>query len=164
MIPALSREVGSRYLAREAAVKDAAEVVATSSITAALAFPVTQRGGRRGRGTSRGTGRSSHQPDSSARASVAPVALPPSNEAPHPLVVIPLAQASFNTDRPAAPKSSLGGETTCIVCFTHPTSQIAIPRGHQCVCDDCSLKMDECPHCCAAILTWFSVGNVRQVN
>ncbi|EOD34430.1 hypothetical protein EMIHUDRAFT_228601 [Emiliania huxleyi CCMP1516] len=36
--------------------------------------------------------------------------------------------ASFDTGRP--PESTMGGETTCIICFTDPKSHIATPCGH----------------------------------
>ena len=33
-----------------------------------------------------------------------------------------------------APESTIGGTTTCIVCFTNPKTHLAAPCGQQCAC------------------------------
>ena len=48
--------------------------------------------------------------------------------------VMTLADVGDITGRNNVPESSLGGETTCIVCFVHPKTHLAAPCGHQCVC------------------------------
>ena len=51
-------------------------------------------------------------------------------------------------------ESTLGGETTCIVCFSGPKSHLAVPCGHQSVCDSCSARMTFCPYCRASVALW----------
>ena len=84
--------------------------------------------------------------------------LPSSAEAapsdPPAAVVVSLADATFDTGRPAVPESTLGGETTCIICFTRPKSHVAIPCGHLCACSSCSARMEQCPICRERVLTW----------
>ena len=50
-----------------------------------------------------------------------------------PLAAVSLADAGLDTGRPAAaPESTMGGETTCIVCFARVKSYAAVPCGHLC--------------------------------
>ncbi|EOD19106.1 hypothetical protein EMIHUDRAFT_243276 [Emiliania huxleyi CCMP1516] len=49
---------------------------------------------------------------------------------------------SFDTGRP--PESTMGGETTCIICFTDPKSHIATPCGHVCACGRVYLYVFRC--------------------
>ena len=74
-----------------------------------------------------------------------------------PLPVVALAAASaaqFDTGRP--PESSIGGQTTCIICMVNPKSHAAVPCGHQTACADCAarLRCAECPICRAPIREW----------
>ena len=62
-----------------------------------------------------------------------------------------LADANFSTGRPEAPESTIGGQTTCIVCFANAKSHLAVPCGHQCACGPCSARMESCPICRAPI-------------
>ena len=71
-----------------------------------------------------------------------------------PVTVVPLSQASLNMGRPEAPESTIGGQTTCIVCFENPKSHLAFPCGHQCACGWCASQMNECPYCCAHVVGW----------
>ena len=64
-----------------------------------------------------------------------------------PTAVTSLADAQFSTGRPEPPESTVGGQSTCIICFTNIKSHIAVPCGHQCACGDCSAQMKECPVC-----------------
>ena len=57
-------------------------------------------------------------------------------------------------------ESSIGGETTCIVCFAHPKSHLAVPCGHQSVCGSCSARMSQCPYCRAPVTSWIPVRMV----
>ncbi|EOD04950.1 hypothetical protein EMIHUDRAFT_220382 [Emiliania huxleyi CCMP1516] len=71
---------------------------------------------------------------------------------PHPPVTEPfaavsLADAGLDTGRPVAPESTMGGETSCIICFERPKSHLAVPCSHLCVCGPCSELMQECPYC-----------------
>ncbi|EOD26857.1 hypothetical protein EMIHUDRAFT_236410 [Emiliania huxleyi CCMP1516] len=68
-----------------------------------------------------------------------------------------LANANFDTGRPTVPGSTLGGETTCSVCFTNPKSHVAAPCGHQCACGPCSARMESCPICRAPVLMWMQL-------
>ena len=44
-------------------------------------------------------------------------------------------------------ESSMGGATTCIVCFTGEKTHLAVPCAHQKVCGTCSKRIDACPVC-----------------
>ena len=62
--------------------------------------------------------------------------------------VTSLADAHFSIGRPEAPESTIGGQTTCIVCFVNPKSHAAVPCGHWCTCgEECSAQMQACPVC-----------------
>ena len=74
-----------------------------------------------------------------------------------PVTVMSLATAHFDTGRPDVPESTIGGQTTCIVCFSNPKSHVAVPCGHQCACSNCSAKMKECPVCRTPVATWVHV-------
>ena len=76
---------------------------------------------------------------------------------PPPATVMSLADAQFSTGRPEAPESTIGGQSTCIVCFTNPKSHVAVPCGHQCACGNCSALMQECPVCRTPVQTWVHV-------
>lgn len=54
-------------------------------------------------------------------------------------------------------ESTVGGETTCIVCFTNPKTHIAAPCAHQSVCETCASKMHKCPYCRAPVSQWMRV-------
>ena len=68
--------------------------------------------------------------------------------------VLALADAGDITGRAAVPESTVGGETTCIVCMARPKSHIAVPCGHQCVCGVCAERMQDCPYCRAPAQQW----------
>lgn len=55
------------------------------------------------------------------------------------------------------PESSVGGETTCIICMTNPKTHLAAPCGHQCVCSICSTKLQECPYCREPVAMWVKI-------
>jgi len=95
-------------------------------------------------------------PAAAAVLAAAPVALdmPPS---PPPTAVTSLADAQFSTGRPEPPESTIGGQATCIICFTNLKSHIAVPCGHQCACADCSAQMHECPVCRTRVQMWMQV-------
>ena len=97
---------------------------------------------------------------SSDAGAAAPVAAPIAATAtppPPPTAVTSLANAQFNTGRLEAPESTIGGQTTCIVCFVNPKSHLAAPCGHQCACGDCSAQMKECPVCRGPVQMWMQV-------
>ena len=83
-------------------------------------------------------------------------AAPVSPPAP-PAAVMSLADAQFVTGRPEVPESTIGGQTSCIICFAKPKSHAAVPCGHQCACADCSAQMKECPVCRRTTLMWMQV-------
>ena len=68
-----------------------------------------------------------------------------------------LAAAQFDTGRRAVPESTIGGQTTCIVCFVNPKSHAAVPCGHKCACGDCSALVRECPVCRNPVREWMHV-------
>ena len=53
-----------------------------------------------------------------------------------------------------APESTLGGQTTCIVCMVGPKSHLAVPCGHQLACERCAAKMKICPYCRESVQLW----------
>ena len=79
---------------------------------------------------------------------------------PPPPLAISLADvASMGTssERAHMAESTVGGETTCVVCFFNPKTHLAAPCGHQCACGPCSEKMTSCPYCRADIMMWIQV-------
>ena len=68
--------------------------------------------------------------------------------------VLSLADAGDITGRAPVPESTIGGETTCIVCFANPKTHLAAPCGHQCACGPCSKLMQVCPYCRAPVQLW----------
>ena len=74
-----------------------------------------------------------------------------------PVATLSLADAGFDTGRATVPESTLGGETTCIVCFSNPKSHVAGPCGHLCACGPCSARMESCPICRAPVLMWMQL-------
>ena len=68
--------------------------------------------------------------------------------------VLNLADAGDITGRNDVPESSLGGATTCIVCFARPKTHLAAPCGHQSVCGTCAERMQLCPYCRAPVQLW----------
>ena len=79
---------------------------------------------------------------------------PDEPQRPPPARAVSLAEASFDTGRPAVPESTIGGETTCIICFSNPKSHLAVPCGHLCACGPCSQKMEQCPYCRGPVMMW----------
>ena len=71
-----------------------------------------------------------------------------------PQLVLTLADAGDITGRNAVPDSTIGGETTCIVCMVNPKSHLAVPCGHQCACGTCAEQMQHCPYCRAPVQQW----------
>ena len=66
-------------------------------------------------------------------------------ERPPSLPVMSLASAQFDTGRRAVPESTIGGQTTCIICFVNPKSHAAVPCGHH-----CALAVSARPRCVSA--------------
>lgn len=52
-------------------------------------------------------------------------------------------------------ESSLGGQSTCIVCFSGAKTHVAIPCAHQIACQTCSEKLTKCPYCRADVSMWL---------
>ena len=66
------------------------------------------------------------------------------------------AEGASASDAPGdEPESTIGGQTTCIVCFVHPKSHMAVPCSHQCVCASCAASLSECPYCRAPVQLWM---------
>ena len=78
----------------------------------------------------------------------------------HNPAAVSLADARFDTGRRMVPESTMGGETTCIVCFTNPKTHLAVPCSHQCACRACSARMERCPYCRAQVERWLEVRMV----
>ena len=74
-----------------------------------------------------------------------------------PQQVLTLANAGDITGRNDAPESSIGGESTCIVCMARPKTHLAVPCAHQCACGICAERMQLCPYCRAPVERWFEV-------
>jgi hypothetical protein len=54
-----------------------------------------------------------------------------------------------------APESTIGGQTTCIVCMVGPKSHLAVPCGHQLACERCAASMKSCPYCRTPVQFWL---------
>ena len=93
--------------------------------------------------------------EAASAAAAAPVALDRPTSLP--VAATSLADAQFDTGRPEAPESTIGGEMTCIVCFVNLKSHVAVPCGHQCACAVCSAQMNECPVCRTPVSIWTHV-------
>ena len=61
------------------------------------------------------------------------------------------------TGRNDIPESTIGGETTCIVCVVHPKAHLAVPCGHQSACRICAERMQNCPYCRAPVQQWVEL-------
>ena len=68
--------------------------------------------------------------------------------------VLTLADVGDITGRNDVPESTIGGDTTCIVCFARPKTHLAAPCGHQCACGTCAERMQLCPYCRAPVQLW----------
>jgi len=54
-------------------------------------------------------------------------------------------------------ESTIGGQTSCIICMSNEKTHLAVPCGHQCVCEACSQKAQvqrKCPYCCQDVMMW----------
>ena len=101
---------------------------------------------------------SSSTSDAAAPAATSVAPTPASSPGAEPAGVTTLADAQgFQSRPPPVPDSTLGGGTTCIVCFVHLKSYAAVPCGHQCVCKACSVDLEECPYCCSPAEKWMLV-------
>ena len=69
-------------------------------------------------------------------------------------VHLTLADVGDITGRNNVPESTLGGETTCIVCFVRPKTHLAMPCCHQCACGICAALMQLCPYCREPVQLW----------
>lgn len=150
-------EAATRAAAAEAvAAADAAALeapvvasnAASSSRTAevGLTVPATSaaggRGaGRGGRGASRGVGRGGRGGSTAADGPIS------------------LAAYTLESSPPVAPppESTIGGQTTCIVCFEGEKTHLNAACGHQCVCETCAAMISECPCCRVAVDRWIRV-------
>merc|ERR1712194_243651 len=74
-----------------------------------------------------------------------------------PQQVLTLANAGDITGRNDALESSIGGESTCIVCMARPKTHLAVPCAHQCACGPCAERMQLCPYCRAPVQGWYEV-------
>ena len=88
--------------------------------------------------------------------------------APPQLGSVSLADARFETGRPAAaPESTVGGQTTCIVCFTNPKSHSAVPcapvRMWALLCQDGTLSIHSWWVAAAALLLAAAAATERSV-
>eukprot|EP00964_Phaeocystis_antarctica_P034747 scaffold19796_cov80-Phaeocystis_antarctica.AAC.1 len=71
--------------------------------------------------------------------------------------VLMLADVGDVTGRNEVPESTIGGETTCIVCMERPKTHLAVPCAHQCACGPCAEQMPLCPYCRAPVQGWLEV-------
>ena len=80
------------------------------------------------------------------------MAVPAAGDVAH---TLDLADAGDIINRNDMPESTIGGQTTCIVCMIGLKSHIAVPCGHQSVCANCSAKMQLCPYCREPVQLWM---------
>lgn len=82
--------------------------------------------------------------------------------------IVLLSDVSLDTDRQkfsqGEEESTLGGETTCIICFAAPKTHLAVPCGHVCACGDCAQKLQassrKCPYCSQLTTMWVEMRHV----
>jgi hypothetical protein len=67
---------------------------------------------------------------------------------------LPLSQASPPSFQA---ESTIGGSTTCIICFSNEKSHAAVPCGHMCICLSCSARLSKCPYCMQPAVHWMQV-------
>jgi hypothetical protein len=143
---------------REEAERAEVERVEMERATALVVAESAGRGGQRGRG------------GGSGRGGRGPVAVNPPPSARAPPTAPALAAASMAAGRhltladvgningrvhDEAPESTIGGQTTCIVCMVGPKSHLAVPCGHQLACERCTAKMKICPYCREPVQFWL---------
>ena len=78
------------------------------------------------------------------------------------LAHVSLAEARFQA-RPEVPESSIGGQSTCIICFEGEKTHLAAPCGHQCVCGPCSSTLKTCPYCRADVGAWVQLAGAAHI-
>ena len=71
--------------------------------------------------------------------------------------MLTMANVESTHNRCDLPNSSIGGQTTCIVCMEMEKTHLAVPCGHQTVCFKCSKKFRECPYCRESVHAWVHV-------
>ena len=52
-------------------------------------------------------------------------------------------------------ESSMGGQNSCIICFSDEKTHMAAPCGHICVCGSCAAKLLECQYCRSQTSMWI---------
>ena len=65
--------------------------------------------------------------------------------------------------RAEPPESTIGGETTCIVCMANPKTHFAAPCGHHCACGSCAEQMKQCPCCREPVVMWMERSSIRTM-
>jgi len=65
--------------------------------------------------------------------------------------------SSSDRDARLVAESSLGGASTCTVCFTYEKTHLCVPCGHQCACETCSKQLSSCPICRQTVNCWVKV-------
>lgn len=86
-----------------------------------------------------------------------PPQMPPLPPTPPPPLSVTLAESGFlsREELPTPPpESTIGGQTTCIICFSGRKSHLAAPCGHQSVCAKCSKQLSACPYCRQPVMCW----------
>ena len=91
-----------------------------------------------------------------------PLPEPPPEPPPEPAKPVRLADLA-EVGRSLAPESTVGGDTTCIVCFEHYKTHLALPCLHQCVCGRCASKLKDCPYCRTPVMQWVAPRVVSRV-
>ena len=119
---------------------------------------VQAKGSRGGRGRG-GRGRVVIQPSANSVVSTPPPALSVDSVLATDYQALTLADLAgtdvAGRNKEEVPESTIGGETTCIVCFANPKTHITVPCGHLCACSDCSAKMTLCPYCREPVMMWM---------
>ena len=120
------------------------------------------RGGRGGRGLGPPPSASAAGSSAQHAAQADPPAAPPSppqaaeQQAARPQTLADIGDR-LSSRRNDPSESTIGGETTCIVCMARPKSHLAAPCGHLCSCSFCADKMNKCPICRQPVAMWVKV-------
>ena len=98
------------------------------------------------------------------RGNVQPLGPPPAQQ---PTIIVSPTAAALGLPSPTDETSTLGGGTTCTICFTGSKSHAAVPCGHRFACGDCSnaimAKSQTCPMCRGDIMMFVDVHTCRGI-
>jgi hypothetical protein len=58
--------------------------------------------------------------------------------------------------------SELAWKTECVVCLAREREVVMYPCTHCCLCQNCSLKLRECPMCRSHVTSYYALGDAKR--